>query len=347
MPDKASRLDQARLWATPLVGLLGGWLASLADWPLPWMIGSLLAVILVRCTGWMLTPLPGGRQAGQWIVACAIGLHFTGPVFQQVLGHWWVIVLGACVTVMLCVIGIGVLRRSGVDRATAYFASMPGGASEMVVLGMRHNAEPAKVAAAHSLRLLMVVLIIPALFTFALPDTSAPAQGVTHWGWLALLMPLGAGLAIIWRRLGQPNPWMLGPLTVCAVASVWFDLDIVLPPGGGEVGQWLIGCALGCHFDRSFFRSAPAFMLRVVLFTLITMVVAALGAEALSWFADVDDISLMLGMMPGGITELSLTAEALQLSVALVTALQVLRLFLVMFLAEPVFRFWKRMQPED
>ena len=86
-------------------------------------------------------------------------------------------------------------------------------------------------------------------------------------------------------------------------------------------------------------------MLRVVLFTLIAMVVAALGAEALSWFADVDDISLMLGMMPGGITELCLTAEALQLSVALVTALQVLRLFLVMFLAEPAYRFWNRMQP--
>jgi len=48
----------------------------------------------------------------------------------------------------------------------------------------------------------------------------------------------------------------------------------------------------------------------------------------------------MLGMMPGGITELCLTAEALQLSVALVTACQVLRLFLVMFLAEPLFKLW-------
>ena len=53
----------------------------------------------------------------------------------------------------------------------------------------------------------------------------------------------------------------------------------------------------------------------------------------------------MLGMMPGGITELCLTAEALQLSVALVTALQALRLFLVMFLADPLFRLWQRYSP--
>ena len=30
-------------WATPLIGAVGGWLASLANWPLPWMVGSLLA----------------------------------------------------------------------------------------------------------------------------------------------------------------------------------------------------------------------------------------------------------------------------------------------------------------
>jgi hypothetical protein len=68
---------------------------------------------------------------------------------------------------------------------------------------------------------------------------------------------------------------------------------------------------------------------------------AALGG-ALGWLTALDEVSLMLGMMPGGITELCLTAEALQLSVALVTAVQVLRLFLVMFLAEPLFRLWQR-----
>ena len=36
-------------WGTPLVGLAGGYLASLIGWPLPWMVGSLLAIILVRC----------------------------------------------------------------------------------------------------------------------------------------------------------------------------------------------------------------------------------------------------------------------------------------------------------
>ncbi|MNI97443.1 putative ammonia monooxygenase [compost metagenome] len=44
--------------------------------------------------------------------------------------------------------------------------------------------------------------------------------------------------------------------------------------------------------------------------------------------------------MPGGIAEMSLTAETLQLSVPLVTALQMMRLLFVLFLAEPLFRHW-------
>jgi len=329
-------------WATPLIGAFGGWLASLANWPLPWMVGSLLAVIAVRCSGWLVSEVPRGRQVGQWIVASAIGVHFTGEVMREVLAHFGVILAGAVGTLLLGLIGIFILLRSGSDRATAFFASMPGGASEMVVLANRHQAEAASVAAAHSLRLLLVVLIVPALFTWGLPTVAAPPAAPVSWPWLAVLLPAGGLLALLWKRLGQPNPWMLGPLTVCALASVAFDLHIGLPGWAGALGQWLIGCSLACHFDRPFFRSAPAFLLRILLFTLLAMLVAAALGGALGWLTALDEVSLMLGMMPGGITELCLTAEALQLSVALVTAVQVLRLFLVMFLAEPLFRLWQR-----
>lgn len=331
--------------AAPFAGLLGGWLASLIHLPLPWMTGSLLAVILVRCSGWLVTELPGGRRAGQWLVSSAIGLHFTAPVLEQILGHLWLILLGSLGTCLLSVLGIIILRRNGVDRATAFFSSMPGGASEMVVFALRHGADPARVAAAHSLRLLLVVLTIPAIFIWNLP-ASAPAVPVNpDWGWLLVLMPLGLLAALAWRRLGQPNPWMLGPLLCCAAASVIFDLNLALPAAGSAIGQWLIGSALGCHFDRKFFRSAPAFLIRVLLFALLAMLAAGAGAWLLGQFAAMDVAGLTLGMMPGGITELCLTAEALQLSVALVTALQVARLLLVMFLADPLFRLWQRRNP--
>ena len=143
--------------------MLGGWLASLVGWPLPWMIGSLLAVMLVRCLADLpLAEVPGARKCGQWIVGIGIGLHFTPAVIEQVLAHSVIIVFGAVATTLSSVLAIAFMRRSGEDRATAFFASMPGGASEMVNLGQRHGAVLSRVAAAQSLRLLLVVLLVPA-----------------------------------------------------------------------------------------------------------------------------------------------------------------------------------------
>jgi len=340
MPDTGWR----GWWGTPLVGLAGGYLASQVGWPLPWMVGSLLAIILVRClTPWQLAEIPGGRKTGQWVVGIGIGLHFTPLVMEQVLAHFGLILFGALVTSLSSVFGVWLLRRTGEDRATAFFSSMPGGSGEMVNLGARNGAVLSRVAAGQSLRVLVVVLCVPAAFKYLLGD-GVPLNGasVVDWHWLAVLFPLGALLAWLWQRLRQPNPWLFGPLLLSATVSIAWDLHIGLPNGGSQIGQWLIGSGLGCHFNREFFRRAPSFMGRTLLGTALTMLIASLSAWALSALTHLDLRSLTLGMMPGGIAEMSLTAETLQLSVPLVTAMQVMRLLFVLFLAEPLFRWWMR-----
>jgi membrane AbrB-like protein len=331
-------------WGTPLVGLLGGYLASQVGWPLPWMVGSLLAIILVRClTPWQLAEIPGGRKCGQWVVGIGIGLHFTPVVIEQVLSHFGLIFIGALVTSISSVVGVWLMLRTGEDRATAFFSSMPGGSGEMVNLGARNGAILSNVAAGQSLRVLAVVLCVPAIFKYLMGNGAPPSHAtVVDWTWLALLFPLGALVAWLWQRMKQPNPWLFGPLLVSAVISVSFDLHIGLPNGGSQMGQWLIGSGLGCHFNRAFFRRAPSFIGRTLVGTALTMSIAALCALALSTATHLDLRSLTLGMMPGGIAEMSLTAEVLQLSVPLVTAMQVMRLLFVLFLAEPLFRYWNR-----
>jgi len=247
-------------WGTPLVGLAGGYLASQIGWPLPWMVGSLLAIILVRClTPWQLAEIPGGRKGGQWVVGIGIGLHFTPQVMEQVLSHFGLIFFGALVTSLSSVVGVWLLRRTGEDRATAFFSSMPGGSGEMVNLGARNGAVLSRVAAGQSLRVLTVVLCVPAAFKYLLGEGTPSLHASTvDWPWLALLFPAGALLAWLWQRLRQPNPWLFGPLLLSATASIAWDLHIGLPDGASQMGQWLIGSGLGCHFNRQFFRSPTA-----------------------------------------------------------------------------------------
>jgi membrane AbrB-like protein len=262
---------------------------------------------------------------------------------EQVLSHFFLILCGALITSVSSIAGVWLLRRTGEDRATAFFSSMPGGSGEMVNLGSRNGANLSRVAAGQSLRVLTVVLCVPALFKYLLGDgVPITHAGNVDWGWLALVFPAGAVLAWLWQRFNQPNPWLFGPLLVSAAVSIGWDLHIGLPDGASQIGQWLIGSGLGCHFNRAFFRRAPSFLGRTLVATALTMLIAGLAALLLSAMTQLDLRSMTLGMMPGGIAEMSLTAETLQLSVPLVTALQVMRLMFVLFLAEPLFRRWCR-----
>lgn len=333
---------------TPFAGAAGGALAQWLHCPLPWMIGALLGVTLIRCLGCLTKPVPHGVKLGQWIVATGIGLHFTAAVVGQMLQNAGVIILASVLTVVTCGVGIWLHRRSGVDLATAYFASMPGGANEMVNLGRRQGADLASVAAGQSLRMMLVLLTVPASYLLifggeAHTHTNAPV----HLGWLSLLFAIGGLIAWRFQRWHLPNAWQLGALTACIPLTAFFDLQVGLPPGAGAFGQWLIGSTLGCYFDRSFFKRAPAFMLRTLAGTCSIMLLAIPLAWILGRVSGLDIPTLALGMAPGGIAEMSLTAEALGLMVPLVTAIQVLRLLMVLFLAEPVFRVWVRLRSKS
>jgi membrane AbrB-like protein len=331
------------IW-TPLVGILGGLLASAIHWPLPWMIGALVAVVLVRCfSPWKIAATPGGRKAGQWVVGIGIGLHFNALVVEHVLAHLIPILAGALITTAVGAIGVWWMRYSGEERATAFFASMPGGSAEMVNLAQRNAAALHRVAAAQTLRVMIVVLTIPAVFKLLVGVQDIPTQhGALNWTWMLVLLPCGGVLAWLLQKIRKPNPWMFGPLIVSASASIVFDLHIVLPPGASEFGQLMIGSSLGCYFDRSFFRDAPAFLARSFVATCLMILAAFLAAIGVGWIAGIDFRSLTLGMMPGGIAEMSLTAETLRLAVPLVTTMQTLRLVLVMTFAERVYRYWSR-----
>lgn len=307
------------------------------------MVGSLVAVILVKCfSPWQLTPLPGGRKAGQWIVGLGIGLHFNAAVIEQIVNYTIPIVAGALITTVASVFAVWLMRSGGQDKSTAFFSSMPGGASEMVNLGQRNGALLSQVAAAQSLRVVIIVLTVPAAFKFLLgegvPVTSQPD---VNWYWLSVLCPLAGLAGWLLQYMRQPNPWMFGSIFVSACASVWFDLHLGLPTGASQFGQLMIGSSLGCFFSRAFFRDAPGFLARSFLSTCLMIIVSGIAAAGLGWVTSLDFRSLTLGMMPGGIAEMSLTAETLQLSVPLVTAMQTLRLVMVLFLAEPLFRYWQ------
>lgn len=333
--------------ATLIVGALGGSLAQWAGWPLPWVVGSLLAVLLTRCAGSRVPEIPHGRKAGQLIVAVAIGCHFTVPVMQQVAGHLGLIVTAVLLTLVLALGSVLVLHRWGVALNTAFFALMPANSTEMVHLGRQRQADTSFIAAAHSIRLLLILLAVPAVATFGVSHSVAHEPLPVIWPWLIFILAMGFLAALAFKRCNLPNPWTFGPFLICAVGVGCNHLSMSMPGWLSGYGQLLIGCALGVAFDRRFFRRAPGFLAKVLVLLTGSVIATALAAWGLGAGLGMPWLSLALGMMPGSAPEMSLTAEALGLAVTLVTAMQVIRMLLIQAACLPLYRLLDRALQEQ
>jgi membrane AbrB-like protein len=315
--------------------------------PLPWMIGPLLVMAALKFSGSQLNAPAGGRETGQLLIGTALGLYFTPQVAREVVGNWHVLIAAALLATGLgWVCGLFLARYTGTDKTTAFFASVPGGATEMAILGERFGAKTDRIALAQSLRILMVVLIIPFAITLSgahgadvYARVSVPVDVLGLSQMLALGLVAGALLA--WFRM--PNAFLLGPLAVTVILTANEVYWSSMPTPLSNAGQLLIGCTLGSRFEQEFVRKAPRYIIVVALSILLAMVLAGLFGWLLARLGGLVTPTMVLATAPGGMAEMCITAKVLQLGVPLVTAAHVTRMLILVTTTAPLFRLARRL----
>lgn len=353
LPHRAIRSLPVRIVFTLLLAWAAASLCIALRTPLPWMIGPLLATAVVSMLGgptasW--TPL---RNTGQWVIGCALGLYFTPQVVALLAGLWWAIALNIVWALALGLAfgawlhrvhhGPGPFHVKGLSRITTYFAALIGAASEMTLMAERHGAQTDLVASAHSLRVLLVTLIIPFGFQWAGLhglDATLPGARVVQGPGLALLALLTGVGCWVMLKLERTNPWFIGALVVSLLLTACGVTLSALPQGMTNATQLVIGVSLGVRFTSGFVHMAPRWLGSVALATVGMIVLCAAFAWLLAHFTSLHWATLLLGTSPGGIAEMAITAKVLQLGVPVVTAFHVTRLAAVLLLAEPMHRWF-------
>jgi len=341
--------------ATLLLALAAALACVALHTPLPWMIGPLFAVSLASIAGQPTASHTPLRNLGQWVIGTALGLYFTPQVVTLVAGVWWAILL-AIGWALLLGWGFGrwlhrvhAARMPHVPeksmRATTYFAGAIGGASEMTLLAESAGARTDLVAAAHSLRLMVVTVTIPFAMQWSglhgLEINPPGVREVNPAGLALLALATGAG-GLVMRALGRTNPWFMGPLLVAMGFTVAGQSLSAVPTWLSNTAQLVIAVSLGVRFSREFLHTAPRWLGSVALGTVGMLVLCAGAAWLLAGATGLHPATMILGTSPGGIAEMSITAKVLQLGVPVVTAFQVCRLVAVLLIVGPMYRWTER-----
>jgi hypothetical protein len=331
------------------LGTLGGWAASALDLPLPWMIGALTATTVAAVAGAPIAMAQPLRTVMVAVLGVMLGSGFTPEILARL--DEWAVSLSSLVAYIALAGGAGLLyfrRVCGYDRITAYFAAMPGGLSEMILVGGEMGGDARRISLAHASRLLIVVMTIP--FAFRWLEEMAPADRppaglpiaaipMADLAILALCGVVGFALA---RAAKVPAAAVVGPMLVSAIVHLAGWTEASPPIEAVAAAQVAVGAAIGARFAGSDLRLVIRTLVQSLGATAILVAVTLLFAGGLSVLLDLDPRGLVLAFAPGGLAEMSLIAIALGADAAFVATHHIVRIVLVVVFAPAAFRLMRR-----
>ena len=331
--------DLAQNWPlllkTLVIGTCGGYLFSLIQSPLPWMMGSLFACTVAALAGVRLYMPNDVRRVWMVVLGIMLGAAFAPDVLDR-LATWGGVFAGMMAfTVLGAAAGAWFFHRVGrLDRRTAFFCAAPGGLGEMSLLGPALGADERAILLSHSTRILMVMFIVPPAYRL-LADYVPPADlggsrladlSVHDWVVLTASAIVGGGAA---KLLRIPAWQMVGPMLVSAAAHIGGLTDSRPPTELLAAAQVFIGCGAGARFVGVRPRELGRTVAAAAMYYAAFLAAAFLVAGAVAALGGFDFKAVHLAYTPGGFAEMNLIALSLDIDVAFVATHHTGRLFAV------------------
>ena len=300
------------------------------------MLASFLAVIVKA-------PVHGPGALRPYVIpviGVMLGSGFDTQTFSH-LTEWGLSLLGLIIYIALAAaIVVPLYIKVGrLDPVTAFFSAMPGGLNEMTVIGGELGGDEKRIILSHAARIVVSVSLIAIYFRFILGyDVSSAA--IPSGTDVTLDLKSGAillGCAVLGWMMGKalklPAAGLLGPLILSAIAHMTGLSHAAPPPALVIFAQIILGTMMGCRF----MGAAPRLIVEtLVLSTLATTVMLAgsLGfAIGFHTFFGQTTQQVLLAYAPGGLTEMSLVAIAMNGDVAYIALHHLARIVVLIAIA--------------
>ena len=319
---------------TLAAGVAGGFAARALHLPLPWLLGALAATMAMSLSGAPVRLIPWGRPAGTVVVGASTGLQFTATVVAKLVTLLPLIIASALVSTIIGAIGgLLYMRLTGIDRTTAFFATVPGGVVETMNLAPRYGGHLEPIMVAQTTRVALIVVFAPFLVLwFAGGGTRNPLAAVPTASWLPLLAALAVSglIATLLSRTRSPNTWLMAPLFIAALLGNLGLLSGRMPDVLLIAAQVVIGSSLGAQFRPEFLTRLFSLLWASFLVVLLAAGAMGLVGAGIAWLMGYPVPTMILATAPAGIAEMTLTGKVLGLDSTVIAGFQLARIIIVL-----------------
>lgn len=330
---------------TLVAASLGAVLFQVLHLPLAFILGSLVGAALVAN---LVAPMEGGRamrRVSQLFVGASVGVLLSPEVLEALVRLFpLMLLLAVAGNLFGLLLAVPIAWLSGIDRLSALLSCLPAGMAEMATLAHEVGADEQSVAIIHTLRVIIVLTLVPAWLLLTGHSVQNIPGGGFASGWddvavLALLLAASFIVAFVATRLHVINAFIVVP-TLVSVFFVGVGLQIPAVPQplliAAQIG---IGASLGLRFRWERMRRLPRTVLGGLVSGLILVSLSFFGFGFLiEHVAGIDHLSALLAAAPGGLGEMIATANALGVAGAVVAGFQLTRSVFTNVVAAPLIR---------
>jgi membrane AbrB-like protein len=278
---------------TLLCAALGGAAFTALGLPAPWLSGAMAGATLALVARVELHVPDRLRDAVMVVLGLSMGASVT-PATLAAIGRWplSLLVLGVTVVAIMAV-SVLVLRAWKWDAQTATYASAPGALSTVIALAAASNADMQRVVIAQSLRLFVLVAVLPSLIVLLEPSAGQPVTlPTTHGGSATLaqtgveaaLMLIAAAAGIGLARLARlPAFLLIGAFVGSAVIHGSGIVTVQIPQAVLVPGFVVLGAFIALRFKGTTWAGLKADFVASLVCFLVCGSLALLGRHGTAW----------------------------------------------------------------
>ncbi|MFP5115351.1 AbrB family transcriptional regulator [Bacillaceae bacterium C204] len=130
----------------------------------------------------------------------------------------------------------------------------------------------------------------------------------------------------------SPIPWLLGPMVAVLIGTRFGKVQYYWPSRIRDIGLVIVGYSIGLSFTKEALLEIVAKLPSMLLMTILLVCFCAGIAFVVSKLSGVDYPTVLIGSIPGGLSQMIMFAEELKgINITTVTFLQVARLIMIIF----------------
>ena len=303
--------------------------------PAALLLGPMIAGIIFSMRGVTLQLPRSAFLAAQAILGCMIAQNLTGSILTTLAVNWPIVLAILLVTLLSsAIVGWLLVRYSSLPGNTGAWGSSPGGAAAMVAMAQDYGADIRLVAFMQYLRVLFVAGAAVLVTRMMLGDNAeAVNQQIVWFPPVSINLLLTILLAVVAGTAG------------CVLQSGQL-ITIELPEWLLAMAYMAIGWRIGLGFDKQILLRALRPLPQILLSIFALLAICAGMAWGLTRFMHIDFMTAYLATSPGGLDTVAVIAAGSNADMALIMAMQTLRLFSILLTGPAIARFISTYAPK-